>query len=342
MAPITRLQAARGKKPTNNTQEIPSDVDPVRSKRKIKVTKRHTNDNTSDSTMTTFSNKSHVPMRKLIHTQVIYELIPLLDGISLNSFCKALEWDQDAVEHVLLNPTKWRYFFQTGFGMELPPTGCERNLPIRLHFPLAHACHELSSFLALRAQYEAFCHDVHVIEGDVTTVTHIDGQIVEGIIFPTSSYLGNTGTGSCGAVYRREGVELSRYISILSNMAIGPPTYVRVTPGFSKGMKSLIHCSGPQVYGVERQKRLYDVYISALNAVALSNLSCVVAVSISTGAQRYPIPEAAEIAMRAVCDQIRLHNWRAKIGFVCIDPQVFREFVAAKKRLEQNLEFFVS
>jgi O-acetyl-ADP-ribose deacetylase (regulator of RNase III) len=67
-----------------------------------------------------------------------------------------------------------------------------------------------------------------------------------------------------------------------------------------------------------------------------------VAVSISTGAQRYPIPEAAEIAMRAVCDQIRLHNWRAKIGFVCIDPQVFTEFVAAKKRLEQNLEFFVS
>ncbi|KAG3139819.1 hypothetical protein PI126_g16285 [Phytophthora idaei] len=94
---------------------------------------------------------------------------------------------------------------------------------------------------------------VTIVEGDIGRVDNIQNKPLDGIAFPTSSYLMNPHIGAAGVVFRRAGRGLDQFVSEQSfrnGLANGagwlPAGSVVATPGFDAGVEKLIHCVGPQ------------------------------------------------------------------------------------------------
>ncbi|GLD96982.1 hypothetical protein PINS_up005665 [Pythium insidiosum] len=88
----------------------------------------------------------------------------------------------------------------------------------------------------------------------------------------------------------------------------------------------------------ERALLLYTTYINAFVALEKNAaLHCAAIASISTGNLRFPIDEAATIAMSAVRDMIRSRRWTKVLAFVCIDSALQRELESAKAAIRSTL-----
>lgn len=168
---------------------------------------------------------------------------------------------------------------------------------------------------------------VTLVQGDITE------QDVDAVVnAANSSLLG--GGGVDGAIHRRGGPAILRECRELraGRLPDGLPTgqAVATTAGDLPG-RWVIHTVGPTYAKSEdRSHLLASCFRESLRVADELGARAVAFPAISTGVYRYPLEEAADIAMRTVRDT---PTDVAEVRFVLFDPESCAVFRAARDRV---------
>lgn len=115
------------------------------------------------------------------------------------------------------------------------------------------------------------------------------------------------GGGVDGAVHRAAGPELKEFCLKLPANEAGqrcPTGHVVTTPGFKLRAKYIIHAVGPfynEKYSDKASEQLRQVHCLALQAAVEQGCTSISFPAISTGAYRFPLKAAADIAVNVAC-----------------------------------------
>jgi O-acetyl-ADP-ribose deacetylase (regulator of RNase III) len=148
------------------------------------------------------------------------------------------------------------------------------------------------------------------------------------------------GGGVDGAIHRAAGPALKKACLELPAADDGrrcPTGEVRVTAAGDLPAKFVIHAVGPFYnarYAEKGARQLREVYANALAAAAKHKCRSVALPSISTGAYRFPIQQAAEIALQAAVDFLQQESSVEVIRFVLYKPPHLQAFKAALEDLD--------
>ncbi|KAI9990829.1 hypothetical protein PInf_018436 [Phytophthora infestans] len=176
-----------------------------------------------------------------------------------------------------------------------------------------------------------FDAQIQIIRGDIGEIQTVGEKRVDGLAFPTSSFLRNPHTGAASVIFRRAGQGLTDYIPTLGiQLDLGEAI---ATPGFDAGVDKLIHCVGPSGFNPNCLRDLQRTYRSVLRCIEEENLSCVAMASISTGNMGLPVDNAAWFALCAIQRYIRSTDWTATVAVVCFDADVYAAFTKCKRNL---------
>lgn len=145
-------------------------------------------------------------------------------------------------------------------------------------------------------------------------ITKFDGDAV--VNSANTSLL--AGSGISGAIHQAAGPELEMACRALGKCPVGE---ARLTQGFALPARYVIHAVGPRWWDGSRSEHqlLGQTYQAIFELVRIHALASVAIPAISTRVHRFPIAEAAAIAV----DQTRLAaSWLPKnteIKFCCLD-----------------------
>ncbi len=130
--------------------------------------------------------------------------------------------------------------------------------------------------------------EIHVIEADIITL----GNKVDAIVNAANeSLLG--GGGVDGAIHFKAGPMLLEECKKLGGCL---PGEAKATKGYNLGCKYIIHTVGPRYYSSPNPEEiLKNCYRNCLILADQLSLESIIFPSISTGAFRYPVDEAAEV-----------------------------------------------
>ena len=147
---------------------------------------------------------------------------------------------------------------------------------------------------------------IEAVRGDITT------ERVDAIVnAANTSLLG--GGGVDGAIHAAAGRELLAECRTLGGCATGS---AKITRGYNLKARYVIHAVGPVYTGKPRDAELLaSAYRASLRLALEHSLKSIAFPSISTGAFRFPLDEAAPIAIRAVLD----HKASLLVRFVLFD-----------------------
>ncbi len=107
-----------------------------------------------------------------------------------------------------------------------------------------------------------------------------------------------------------------------------------VTRGFGLPALHVIHC-GPPVYfdgPVRGREDLAACHVEALRLARARGFASLSFPAIGTGVYRFPVREAAEIAVRTVVAEMRAHGGPGRVRFVLADAASLECYVAAARR----------
>jgi len=163
-----------------------------------------------------------------------------------------------------------------------------------------------------------------LLRGDITR------QEVETIVNAANSSLMGGG-GVDGAIHRAGGPAiLAACKEIVARDGRLPAGRAVVTPGGNLAARWVVHTVGP-IYrdGNHREaETLASCYRESLAAATAAGARSVCFPSISTGAYRYPIGEAAEIALTTVVDEIDHHPF-TEVRFCLFSEHDLKVYEAA-------------
>ncbi len=168
------------------------------------------------------------------------------------------------------------------------------------------------------------------IKGDITK------QKTDAIVNAANSSLMGGG-GVDGAIHRAGGPKiLEECKQIVKRQGRLPTGQAVITTGGNLPAKYVIHTVGP-IYSskadsrkAEKQKaELRSCYIESLKIAAEKGLKSVSFPSISTGAYRYPLSEAAAIAIQAVKDFLQKEKLIKEVYFVLFNDATYEAYVNA-------------
>ncbi|GMF33589.1 unnamed protein product [Phytophthora lilii] len=197
-------------------------------------------------------------------------------------------------------------------------------------------CVELQEFGQSLNDRKHFDRTVTIVEDDIRHIESIDGESLDGIVFPTNPYLTNHYLGAAEAVYQRAGSELDGFVEDPSFRGIRPVGSAVVTPGFDAGVDKLIHCVGPNISMLHCYELLGITYENALATVLYEHLVCVAMVSISTGSLGASPTKGAKVAMREIQKFLVRSSWQGKIAIVCKEEHVLEGFKKGKSAVLEN------
>jgi O-acetyl-ADP-ribose deacetylase (regulator of RNase III) len=148
------------------------------------------------------------------------------------------------------------------------------------------------------------------------------------------------GGGVDGAIHRVAGPELLAACREAKEHLTGgrlAPGLAVATPGFRLRARHVIHCVGP-VYEQDRSDAPRVLASCHTRAMALCrdlDLASVAFPAISTGVYGYPVPLAAEVAVRTLRDDARGHEHAPVplVRVVLFDPRAFDAFAFAAEKL---------
>ena len=149
---------------------------------------------------------------------------------------------------------------------------------------------------------------IEIWEGDITK---LGGDAI--VNAANASLLG--GAGVDGAIHRAAGRELLVECQTLGGCATGD---AKITTGGRLRARHVIHTVGP-VYRAGGQREadlLASAYRRSLEVASQRGLHSIAFPSISTGAYRYPIGDAARIALTTVATYLRDHPEIDLVRFV--------------------------
>ena len=142
---------------------------------------------------------------------------------------------------------------------------------------------------------------ISVTQGDITR------QTTDAIVNAANSSLMGGG-GVDGAIHRAGGPAiLEECRQIVAERGRLPAGQAVITTGGNLPAKYVIHTVGPIWGGGDRNEAglLASAYTESLKLAAEHNLNSVSFPSISTGAYRYPLQQAADVAMKAIISYLK-------------------------------------
>jgi O-acetyl-ADP-ribose deacetylase (regulator of RNase III) len=167
---------------------------------------------------------------------------------------------------------------------------------------------------------------------------NIVAQQADAIVNAANTKLAGGG-GVDGAIHRAAGPALKKACLELPTDDTGrrcPTGEVRVTAAGNLPAKFVIHAVGPFYnarYAEKGERQLREVYANALAAAAKHKCRSVALPSISTGAYRFPIKQAAPIALQAAVDFLQQESSVEGVRFVLYKPPHFAAFQEALEQI---------
>ena len=150
---------------------------------------------------------------------------------------------------------------------------------------------------------------IEAVQGDITKET------VDAIVNAANTTLLGGG-GVDGAIHRAAGPALLEECKAINGCPTGE---ARITKGYNLAARHVIHTVGP-VYGdgtCGEPEKLHNCYLHSMALAGENGLRSVAFPSISTGAYRYPIEEAARIAVDTVRECLDQATSVELVRFVC-------------------------
>ena len=165
---------------------------------------------------------------------------------------------------------------------------------------------------------------LEAVQGDITQ------QAVDAIVNAANTTLLGGG-GVDGAIHRAAGSELLEECRRIGGCPTGE---ARVTRGYRLLARHVIHTVGPVWSGGRRgePELLRGCYVNSLRLAREHGLRSVAFPSISTGAYRYPIEQAATVAVETVRLELGEPGPLELVRFVCFsagDLAVYRRLLGA-------------
>ena len=168
---------------------------------------------------------------------------------------------------------------------------------------------------------------IELQQGDVTD------QVVDAIVNAANSQLAGGG-GVDGAIHRRGGPGIMAETD--AKYPQGCPTGSAVSSSAGDlPAKYVIHAVGPVWRGGNRGEAelLAGAYRRCLELVVEHECRGIAFPSLSTGAYRYPLDQAARIAITTVKDFLNEHEQPELVRFVLFGPGAYGAFAAALEEL---------
>ncbi len=162
------------------------------------------------------------------------------------------------------------------------------------------------------------------VQGDITR------QQVDAIVNAANTTLLGGG-GVDGAIHHAAGPELLEECRGIGGCPTGE---ARITQGYRLPAKYVIHTVGPVWSGGNRGEPglLRNCYVNSLRLASEHGLRSIAFPSISTGAYRFPIEQAARIAVESVQEEVGKPTSIELVRFVCFsvsDLAVYRRLLTA-------------
>lgn len=147
-----------------------------------------------------------------------------------------------------------------------------------------------------------------LLRGDITKLA------VDAIVNAANTTLLGGG-GVDGAIHRAAGPELLAECRTLGGCR---PGEAKITRGYSLPARFVIHTVGPVWSGGNRgePETLANCYRNSLRLAAENNLRTIAFPAISCGAYRYPIADAARIAVETTTESLRENTSITQVTFV--------------------------
>ncbi len=156
---------------------------------------------------------------------------------------------------------------------------------------------------------------IDLVRGDITRLD-VDAIVNAG----NTTLLG--GGGVDGAIHRAAGPELLEECRTLGGCR---PGEAKITPGYNLPARFVIHTVGPVWSGGKQGEPqiLANCYRNSLLLAAQNKLKTIAFPAISCGAYRYPIADAAKIAVHNTRDFLASNDQIEKVIFVAATDEIF-------------------
>src|SRR5436305_963292 len=160
---------------------------------------------------------------------------------------------------------------------------------------------------------------LEIVVGDITKLA------VDAIVNAANETLLGGG-GVDGAIHRAAGPELLEECRRLGGCPTGE---ARITKGYRLPARFVIHTVGPVWHGGERGEPeiLANCYRSALQLVLENGIKTIAFPAISCGAYGYPIPEAAQIAVKTTRNFLATEDQIDKVIFVLWGEDIYDAYL---------------
>lgn len=154
---------------------------------------------------------------------------------------------------------------------------------------------------------------------DITTLS------VDAIVNAANPGL-TAGAGVCGSIHRAAGPQLAAACAKVAPCPVGE---ARITPGFQLPARYVIHAVGPMWNGGRNGEAelLASAYRSAVKLAQRERLTSMAFPAISTGIYKFPLEEAAEIAIRTVREELEKGGTVTEVIFSCRSTDVLHCYV---------------
>jgi O-acetyl-ADP-ribose deacetylase (regulator of RNase III) len=159
---------------------------------------------------------------------------------------------------------------------------------------------------------------IELIRGDITL---LKATVI--VNAANSSLLG--GGGVDGAIHRAAGPELLDECRKLGGCRTGD---AKVTGGYNLPAQWIIHTVGPVWRGGnhDEERLLSDCYRNCLKLANELQAESIAFPSISTGAYRFPVEKASNIALREIKQFLKQNTLPKKVILVCFDPPTYQHY----------------
>jgi O-acetyl-ADP-ribose deacetylase (regulator of RNase III) len=159
---------------------------------------------------------------------------------------------------------------------------------------------------------------IELIQGDITL---LKAAVI--VNAANNSLLG--GGGVDGAIHRAAGPELLKECRELGGCRTGD---AKVTGGYNLPAQWILHTVGPIWRGGknEEERLLSDCYRNCLKLANELQAESIAFPSISTGAYRFPVEKASNIAIREIKQFLKKNTLPKKVILVCFDAYTYQHY----------------